>query len=300
MISITVVILTLNEEKHIERSIRSAHQVASQVFVVDSFSTDQTVAIVESLGVRIWQHEFNNHAAQLAWALENLPINTVWVMRVDADEVITPSLAESIRNKLQITPSSVSGFTIPLYVRFRDTLIRHGGYPQWQLRIWQCGKAVIERRWMDEKIVVKEGIVEHLRGDYIDHNLNNITWWTNKHNGYATREAIDLLNNKYKFLPDSIECGDLTHQAGYKRWIKENFYAHLPLGFRAFLFFLYRMIFRLGILDGRGGFVFHFLQGCWYRFLVDIKVREVEQRMHANGIDCVEAIRQEFNVDPLA
>ena len=297
---LTIVILTFNEEIHIERCLKSAFQVACQVFVVDSFSTDRTVEIAEGLGAKVYLHEFRNHAAQLAWALASLPIDTVWVMRMDADEIITPSLADDIRGRLQSVASEVNGFHVSRYVRFEGALIRHGGFPHWVLRIWRKGMAEIEQRWMDEHMVLKVGTSQRLNGQFIDDNLNNITWWTTKHNGYSSREAIDLLNKKYKFLPDSIECGDLTHQAGYKRWIKENFYAHLPLGFRALLFFLYRMIFRLGVLDGRGGFVFHFLQGYWYRFLVDVKVREVEQRMRVNGIDCVEAIRQEFNVDPLA
>src|SRR5450759_3085725 len=97
---LTIIILTYNEEKHIERCLRNAFQVARRVFVVDSFSTDKTVANAQSLGAQVWQHEFKNHAAQLAWALENLPIDTEWVMRVDADEVISPVLAEEIRKKL--------------------------------------------------------------------------------------------------------------------------------------------------------------------------------------------------------
>lgn len=187
---------------------------------------------------------------------------------------------------------------VPLYVRFQGALIRHGGYPQWQLRMWRRGKAEIEQRWMDEKIVV-QGKVGRLRNEYIDDNLNNIAWWTNKHNGYSTREAIDLLNRKYRFLSVTADSSALTRQARYTRWLKENLYVHLPLGARAFLFFAYRMIFRLGILDGRAGFVFHFLQGFWYRFLVDVKVWEVERRMSAEGIDCAGAIRCEFGVSPL-
>lgn len=296
--NLTILILTYNEEKHIERCMRSALQVAHQVFVVDSFSTDRTLAIAQSHGAQVRQHEFKNHAAQLAWALENLPISTEWVMRVDADEVITPALDEEIRSRLPTTISAINGFTVPLYVRFHGALIRHGGYPQWQLRIWRRGKAEIEKRWMDEKIVV-QGEVGCMRSEYIDDNLNNITWWTNKHNGYSTREAIDLLNKKYGFLPAASGSGILTRQARYTRWLKENLYMHLPLGLRAFLFFAYRMIFRLGILDGRCGFTFHFLQGFWYRFLVDVKVREVERRMRAEGIDCVEAIQREFGVNPL-
>jgi glycosyltransferase involved in cell wall biosynthesis len=298
MSSIAVIILTLNEEKHIERCLRNVFQIARQVFVVDSFSTDRTLDIAQSLGVQVWQHEFKNHAEQLAWALEALPIGTEWVMRVDADEVLTPAMAAEIQDCLPVAASAIDGYMVPLYVRFQGKVIRHGGYPQWQLRIWRRGKAEIERRWMDEKIVVP-GKVGRLRSAYVDDNLNNIAWWTDKHNGYSTREAIDLLNRRYAFLPPARNRGALTHQARRTRWFKEHLYLHLPLGMRAFLYFAYRMIFRLGILDGRGGFVFHFLQGCWYRFLADVKVRAVECRMRAEGIDCVEAIRRELGVNPL-
>ncbi|HZW23957.1 MAG TPA: glycosyltransferase family 2 protein [Gallionella sp.] len=298
MSSLAVIILTLNEEKHIERCVRGALQVADQVFVVDSFSSDATLEIAQSLGAQVRQHEFRNHAAQLAWALESLPINTEWVMRVDADEVITPAMADEIRGKLPAAAPAINGFMVPLYVRFQGGLIRHGGYPQWQLRIWRTGKAEIEQRWMDEKIVVQEPI-GNLQSEYIDDNLNNIAWWTNKHNGYSTREAIDILNRKYGFLPVASDNGVLPRQARYTRWLKENLYLRLPLGLRAFLFFTYRMIFRFGIMDGRSGFVFHFLQGFWYRFLVDVKVREVERRMRADGVDCAEAIRREFGMNPL-
>ncbi|MDD5036825.1 MAG: glycosyltransferase family 2 protein [Methylococcaceae bacterium] len=296
---LAIVILTFNEDKHIERCLYSAFQVAQKVFVVDSYSMDQTVAIAKSLGAQIWQHEFKNHAAQLAWALENLPINTEWVMRVDADEIITPNLAKSIRLKIASAAPVTNGFIVSRYPRFAGAFIRHGGFPQWQLRIWRKGTAEIEQRWMDEHMVLKTGQADRLTGEYIDDNLNNITWWTNKHNGYATREAIDLLNQKYDFLPVTTETGELTRQARYKRWLKEHLYTHLPLGLRAFLFFFYRMIFQLGFLDGRAGFVFHFLQGFWYRFLVDVKVSEVERRMRADGIDCVEAIKREFGVNPV-
>ncbi len=159
---LTVIILTFNEEKHIERCLKSAFQVASQVFVVDSFSTDRTVSIAESLGARVWQHEFTNHAAQLAWALENHPIDTDWVMRVDADEVITPELAESLRRRLANASPDVHGFLVRRYVRFMGGVIRHGNFPQWNLRVWRRGKAEIEQRWMDEHIVIRAGKADRL------------------------------------------------------------------------------------------------------------------------------------------
>lgn len=297
--SLTIIILTCNEEKHIQRCLVSAFQVASRVFVVDSHSTDRTVEIAQSLGAQVWQNEFKNHAAQLAWALENLPIATEWVMRVDTDEVISPALAEEIREKMSSAGAGTNGYLVHRFVSFGGKVIRFGGISHWVLRLWRKGTAEIEQRWMDEHIVLKSGNAEHLLGEYLDDNLNNITWWTNKHNGYSTREAIDLLNRKYRFLPLTSDNGALTRQARYTRWLKENLYVQLPLGTRAFLFFSYRMIFRAGILDGTRGFAFHFLQGFWYRFLVDMKVSEVERRMRAEKISCVEAIHREFGIDPL-
>ncbi len=294
---LTVLILTFNEEKHIERCIRSALQVARQVYVVDSFSSDGTVAMAEALGARVWQHAFINNADQFGWAMKNLPILTRWVMRVDADEVITPGLAESMRRSLAYTSLHVNGFLVCRYVRFMGKLIRHGNFPQWNLRVWRNGTAEIEQRWMDEHIVLNAGEAERLKGEFIDDNLNNISWWTGKHDGYSTREAIDLLNHKYHFLKS--KDGVISDQARYKRWFKENIYGHLPIGFRAFALFFYRMVFQFGFLDGRAGFFFHFLQGFWYRFLVDMKVWEVEQRMRTEGIECVEAIRREFGINPV-
>jgi glycosyltransferase involved in cell wall biosynthesis len=295
---LTVVILTFNEEKHIARCLASAQQVARQVFVVDSCSTDCTVVSAESLGASVWQHEFTNHAAQLAWALQTLPINTEWVMRVDADEIISSDLAVSLRHRLANASPEVNGFLVRRYVRFMGGTVHHGGFPQWSLRIWRRGKAGIEGRWMDEHMVLKAGKAERMKGEFIDDNLNTLTWWTSKHNSYASREAIELLNRKYRFLRGSSGNSEgLRGQARYKRWLKENLYAHLPLGLRALAYFLYRMVLQLGFLDGRAGFAFHFLQGFWYRFLVDVKVWEVERKMRDEDVDCIEAIRSVLGIN---
>lgn len=298
-IELTVLVLTFNEEKHIERCLHSLFQLTNRVLLIDSFSSDRTLELAKALGARVWQHKFKNHADQLIWALDNLPIDTEWIMRVDADEVLSPALAEEIRNELSLNSTQTNGYLFYRLVCFGGKIIRYGGVSHWVLRLWRNGSARIESRWMDEHIVINTGGVKPLYGQYLDNNLNNIAWWTDKHNGYSTREAIDLLNKKYGFLPAASDNYPLSGQARYTRWLKENVYLHLPLGLRAFLFFCYRMIFRLGILDGRGGFVFHFLQGFWYRFLVDVKVREIERRMRVEGIDCVEAIRREFGINPL-
>lgn len=293
---LTVIVLTFNEEKHIARCLDNVRSIAKRVFVVDSFSTDDTVSIAQSRGARVWQHEFLNHAAQLAWALESLPIETQWVMRVDADELITPELAESLLQKLERASPSVNGYLVCRYVRFMGKLIRHGNFPQWNLRVWRRNQAVVEQRWMDEHMVLQSGRADRLRGAFIDDNLNSIDWWINKHNAYASREAVDLLNREYRFLAAGQTRGTLSWQARHKRWLKEHLYAHLPLGMRAFAYFVYRMVFQLGFLDGPRGFTFHFLQGFWYRYLVDLKVWEVKRGMREGRIGCVEAIHSVLGV----
>jgi glycosyltransferase involved in cell wall biosynthesis len=293
---ITAIILTYNEEKHIERCLRSLSQVARRVVVVDCYSTDNTVTLARSLGAEIVQHEWVNYSNQFNWALDNVKFDTPWVMRLDADEVVTPELAAALNNELPLYPDTVMGITVNRRVYFLGKWIRHGSmYPIRMLRIWRVGRGHCENRWMDEHIVVN-GKIAHIHGDISDINLNNTTWWTTKHNQYASREAVDMLLHRRK-LSRKIESAQLNRQARFKRWIKFNFYASLPLGLRALIFFFYRYFLRLGFLDGWQGFAFHFLQGLWYRALVDIKIYELEALMRTHNLSLEQAVRQEFKYE---
>ena len=157
--------------------------------------------------------------------------------------------------------------------------IRHGGrYPVPLLRIWRTGKAHIEQRWMDEHLVLDEGEAVRFKGAHIDHNLNNIGWFIDKHNQYATREMVDIINQKYcLFEQDKSLVKNNAQQAKYKRVMKEYLYNKLPIFVRPTLYFIYRYFLRLGFLDGKEGFAYHFMQGYWYRCLIDIKVYEAEK-----------------------
>lgn len=291
MVDLTVIILTFNEEIHIERCIRSVQPIAKQIFVVDSFSTDRTVEIAESLGARAWQHEFINQAQQFQWALETLPVETEWVMRMDADEYLEPDLQDELKHVLQEVPENITGFYIRRKVFFCGKWIRHGGfYPHTLLRIWRHGMGRIEQRWMDEHIVLPENSkTMMLKGHLVDDNLKGITFWIDKHNSYASREMVDLLNNKFSLLKRDESLKRLKgSQAKRKRIIKDEVYSRLPVGLRATLYFIYRYFLRMGFLDGKEGFFWHFLQGYWYRMLVDAKLMEIEKK---SGGD-VEKIRK--------
>jgi glycosyltransferase involved in cell wall biosynthesis len=275
---LSVIMLTHNEAIHIERAIRSVVAIATNVFVVDSFSGDHTAALAQSLGATVVQHEFVNYAQQFQWALDNLQINTEWIIRLDADEVFTPELIDEIRRTLPLLAPEISGLNLKRRHIFLGHWIKHGGrYPLKLLRIWRKGAAKIEQRWMDEHIVLLYGRAVTCRHDFSDHNLNDLSAFTEKHNRYATREAIDRLNQEFGLFANdaAVAAGASNSQARLKRLIKEHLYNRLPLGAGPLFYFLWRYIAQLGFLDGRPGLIYHFLQGFWYRFLVEAKVLEL-------------------------
>jgi glycosyltransferase involved in cell wall biosynthesis len=280
MADLAVVILTHNESLHLERALRLVKGIARESFVIDSYSTDTTVEIAKAHGAIVFEHTFINQAKQFQWALDNVPITSEWVMRLDADEVIAQDLAAEISSKLPQLPEDVVGINLKRKHIFLGRWVRRGGrYPLLLLRIWRRGKGRIEDRWMDEHIIVWGGHTVTFEGGFADHNLNDLTFFTDKHNRYATREAIDILNQRYRFFPtnDVMSSTNTSLQASVKRWIKETIYNKIPFPVSASLYFLYRYVIQLGFLDGREGLIYHVLQGFWYRFLVGAKTLELER-----------------------
>ncbi|MFC5345668.1 glycosyltransferase family 2 protein [Brevundimonas staleyi] len=282
MKSVAVLILTHNEALHIRRSIESVSTFASEVFLIDSGSTDRTVEIAESLGATVLKHPWTNYAQQFQWGLDHAPITADWVMRLDADEVIEADLAAEIGSRLLTLPTGVSGVNLKRKHVFMGRWIKHGGrYPLTLLRIWRSGKARIEQRWMDEHMLLTEGSTVTFDGGFADVNLNDLTFFTDKHNKYASREAIDVLNQKYDLFPrdEALDAKSASAAASGKRWLKEGLYNRLPFWVGPLGYFLYRYIIQLGFLDGREGLIYHGLQGGWYRFLVAAKIVEWDREL---------------------
>lgn len=277
--TLAVVILTHNEERHISRAINSVAGIATEVFVIDSFSTDRTAELARTQGAVVLQNKFINYAKQFQWALDNAPISATWIMRLDADEVIEPDLAARIGDELPRLANDVVGINLKRKHIFLGRWIRHGGrYPMLLLRIWRRGCGRIEDRWMDEHMILWGGRTVTFDGGFADHNLNDLTFFTEKHNKYATREALDIINQRRHLFHRDVDlvAGEGSRQAAIKRWAKEKLYNQIPYQISTPAYFLYRMIFQLGFLDGKEGLVYHGLQCLWYRFLVGAKVAELE------------------------
>lgn len=287
---IAAIILTYNEEKHIERCIKSLKHVCREIFVIDSGSTDNTLELAKHAGATsVLFHEWTNYSTQFNWGLEHAPITTEWVWRIDADEFITEKLAELVQNTLTELreDSNVNGIFVNRRIDFMGRPLMHGGwYPQRLIKIFRKGFASCENRWMDEHIRLSSGetiSIEEKGADQVDANLNDLTWWTGKHNSYATREMVDMLLIEYGLDDEANEikprlCGTAPER---KRWLKLK-YVSSPLFIRPFLNFFLRYILKAGFLDGYQGFVWHILQGFWYRFLVDAKIWEVKRKFNGD------------------
>ena len=289
MTDLTVVILTKNEDKNLRKCVESFRGVAKRFVIVDSFSTDNTEKLCKELSTELekigskldfYQHRWSSYAEQLNWGLQNTNIETVWSMRMDADEEIMEDLAREIDEKLPKIEESVNGVILRRRVYFMGRWIKHGGrYPELLLRIFRTGKAFCEMKIMDEHMILKDGTTVNFKYDLIDNNQKDLEWWTGKHNWYSNREVLDHQMTLESIMDTSLEQnGVSTEQAKRKRVVKNSGYYKLPKFFRAHLYFVYRYYIRLGFLDGVEGKIFHFLQAYWYRFLVDAKLYECEKK----------------------
>ena len=280
MIDLTIIILTKNEEQNLKKCIDSFHNIAKRVVIIDSYSTDNTVELAKSLKAEVYEHPFESHAAQFNWALDNIDLDTEWVMKVDADEEFTSELVDEISEKLDKLPQNINGVILRRRVYFMGKWLKHGGkYPELLLRIFRVGHGKSEMKLMDEHLIVTDGDVVTFKKDFSDNNNKSLEWWINKHNWYSNKEVLDqqmksdVLNAK-----ESIEETSSSMQAKVRRLVKNHGYYSLPKFFRAHLYFIYRYYFRLGFLDGTEGRIYTFLQAYWYRYLVDAKLYECEKK----------------------
>lgn len=295
--SIAAIILTKDEEKHIERCINSLKGVCDEIIVVDSFSTDRTCDIAEAMGAKVYKNPWKNYATQFNYGVYNCNIKSAWIWRIDADEFLEGNIGIAVKKALKECNDDVNGVYIRKRIDFIGKPLLHGGwYPSYHLKIFRNGHGDCENRWMDEHIRIFDGTTITVEeGNQVDANLNSLTWWTQKHNGYATREMVDMLMMEYGLDAKAQEVVPkfFGTEEQRKRWLKMK-YVKFPLFIRPFINFFLRYILKAGFLDGKEGFIWHILQGFWYRMLVDAKIFELKKKFGFDDAKIKEYLKENY------
>ena len=263
--SLTVLLPVFNEELHVARCLESVVGWADRIVVVDSFSTDRTCEIVRSFadrGVELVQHAYEGPADQKNWALDQLGLDTEWVLFLDADEWVTPELAREIQERCR-TESEVAGFLVNRRIVFFGRWIRHGGwFPNWNLRLLRRGRGRYEQRRVHEHVQV-DGPVERLAGHLVHEDLRDLTHMIAKHNRYSNLEAAEY-GEVRAGRSDGYARLFTRDPLARRRWIKTKVWLRLPC--KPLLYLLWTCVFRLGFLDGAIGLRFHALQAMFKAF----------------------------------
>ena len=283
--SITVIILTFNEECNIERCLDSLVGFTDNVVIVDSASTDNTLKICEAHGCRIYQHAFVNQALQFNWALDHVPLDRRWILRLDADEVLPEKLKQELSELAATCGPDVTGIYLNRRMYFMNRWLRHGGmYPHCILRMFRKGMGRYEEK-TEEHLNLISGRAIYAKHDFLEDNRqNHLKYWLHKHDDLSDGEIRDTLLETQDPEND-LKPRLFGNKIERTRWFKTRVYARSPLFLRAFGYFAYRYVFRLGFLDGVPGLIFHVLQAFWYRFYVDARIYEQRSRWQSRLSD---------------
>jgi glycosyltransferase involved in cell wall biosynthesis len=278
-LSLSAILLTYNEEVNLPHALRSLHGWCKPIWVVDSGSTDSTIQIAKGYGAEVVVHPFQTHAKQWNWALQTLPIQSDWILALDADQRIGEELKTEIVRVLPNTPPDVDGFYLPRKQFFRGRWIRYGGYwPKFMLKLFRRGRA-----WCDEQELVDFRFYVHGKTCYLHHPMiesnekeNRIRFWLEKHLRFIELRADEEYRRRHEKIDWMIRPSLFGNPDQRVLWLKQLWYRLPPL-VRPFLYFPYRYGLLLGFLDGRQGALFHFLHAFWYELMVSVRLRELER-----------------------
>jgi glycosyltransferase involved in cell wall biosynthesis len=276
-IAVTVVIPTRNEARHLERCLEAVRRF-SEVWVVDSQSKDATVEIARAFGAKVVQfHYQGGWPKKRQWALASLPLENDWVLLLDADEILTPDLADEIERAIR--DPNFMGYRVSLRIHFLGRELRFGGNGFWKLSLFRRDKGHFECRLREQdqsmsdievhEHIVVDGRVGKLRHVLPHHNIESLDRYLSKHNEYSNWEARVLSQMREQ---DEFPPALFGNQAQRRRWLKKRFFG-LPGS--PMVFFLYKYILRLGFLDGVPGLIYCALQSTHF-FHIKAKMYELQ------------------------
>ncbi len=267
-IPVSVVILSYNEEANIGLCLESLSGLTEEVFLVDSFSTDNTIEIAHRYTEKIYQNPWVDWATQRNWALDNLPLSHEWVFFLDADERVTPKFAQELRHCLSEVSPQVAGMNVHFRFFFLGRPLRFSYESPPVLRLVRRGRG----RWQGagaREYASLEGEVGEIKNKLDHWDLKGLASWLSKQTQNAMRE-VDLHFKRNSTNAASPTVVGKTDERPFRRWLRDRVWERLPRFWRAFPYFFYRYILRGGLLDGKAGFAYCFLHGLWYPLIIDM------------------------------
>ena len=285
LLPLTAIVAARNEARNLPHCLESLRDVG-EVYVIDSQSTDATVEIARSYGAQVVQfHYQGGWPKKRQWAMETLPLAFDWILLIDADEVLTPELAEEI--KQGIVSPDFDGYYISLRMYFLGRLLRHGGAGFWKLSLFRRGKGHYECRLKDQdssmadmevhEHVVVEGRTARLKNPLAHRNVESLSRYIQKHDEYSNWDARVWLEGEAgsRELPPSL----FGSQAQRRRWLKKRF---MGIPGSPALFFLVKYLFGLGFLDGVPGLIYSGFQAA-QMFHIKSKIYELRRVRQEQG-----------------
>ena len=269
--TISVLILTLNEEKNLPICLPSLDW-CDDVVVLDSYSTDKTVELAQKAGARFFKRRFDNYAAQRNYGLNEIAYKHDWLLMVDGDEAVSSELVAEMKKVVESDNKDTSIYRMRRKDFFLGKWIkRSSGYPTWFGRLMKIGHVRVERSINEE--YVTDGEIGYLQEHLYHYPFNKgFSAWIEKHNRYSTMEAELLVQNSVN-KPSVKELG--SKDPALRRRAIKSFVYRLPG--RPLLMFIALYFFRGGILDGKAGFTFCTLRAI-YEYMINLKVRELRRR----------------------
>jgi glycosyltransferase involved in cell wall biosynthesis len=259
VLPVSVIVPVRNEARNLPRCLESFAS-AGEVYVIDSQSTDDTAAVAQSHGAKVVQFYYRGGwPKKRQWAMDTLPLACDWILLLDADEVLTPELADEIEKALE--DPQADGYYITLQMHFLGRRLRHSCGNLRKLSLFRRGLGRFECRLQDQDAsmadmevhehVVVNGATRNLIHPLIHYNVESLSRYILKHNEYSNWEARVLLQPEG--TAEEMKADLFGTQAQRRRWLKGKLY-RLPGS--PVLLFLYRYIFRLGFLDGVPGLIY--------------------------------------------
>lgn len=267
-----IAVLTKDEEANIGRCLSSVVPLGCDVVVVDSGSTDRTVDIAREMGARVEYHEFLSIARQRNWVLSELAKGYDWVLFLDADERLSAALQSEVAELPPPARTGIAGYYLMRHFYFMGRHLRHGGLSGNRvLRLLDPTRSSVVEQTRTLEYAAVKGRVGSLKSPLIHENAKPLSDWIRKHDWYSTREAED------EFAGMGTTGPDVTENKLYSL-INARVVRRIPPLARPFLYFVYNYFLRLGFLDGKPGFIYHFMHDLWYPLLTAAKLEELKQR----------------------